>query len=411
MRHDRTYPVGPRSWPSFLPALAIVAAIVLGLFTPHVNTFPILAAAPVLAAPALSLPGTIATGVVAIVVGQVKALLVSGGSFFAYTVQLSSIVVLTALAAVLNRMMARYRKELRDAREVAEAVQRAVLPTPPARIGPLDVAVRYQAAVREAAIGGDFYAIHSTPHGIRLLIADVRGKGVGAVKTVNGLLGSFHEAATRVPDLPGVVERLEERMRELSSEETENAEEAESFATAAVIEIPADGSALRLCNLGHCPPLLVHRGRARLLEPAEPTLPLGLGDLGRARVPVEQYPLPPGATLVLYTDGVVEARDRHGAFYDPVPCLSRPLPTNPDTILDTLLADLARHTGGDLDDDAALMAVTHRQEARDDTALQQEKRDETALSADRDAGRRLTAPVRTGRTAHAPGAQEKSQVR
>ncbi|GAA1006790.1 PP2C family protein-serine/threonine phosphatase [Streptomyces thermogriseus] len=366
MRHHRTYPIGPRSWPVFLPALAIVASVVLGLFTPHVNTFPLLAAAPLLAAPVLSLPGTVVTGVVAIVVGQAKALLVSGGSFFAYGVQLSSMVVLTVLASVLNRMMSRYRKELKDAREVAEAVQRAVLPTPPARIGPLDVAVRYQAAMREAAIGGDFYAIHSTPHGIRLMIADVRGKGVGAVKTVNGLLGSFHEAATRVPDLPGVVAWLEERMRELNSEDTEG---EESFATAVVIEIPADGCVLRLVNLGHCPPLLVHRGRARLLTPAEPALPLGLGDLGRERVPVEQHPLPPGATLVLYTDGVVEARDRRGVFYDPVPSLSRPLPTDPDAILDTLLADLARHTGGRLDDDAALMAVTHRQEAQGGPAL------------------------------------------
>lgn len=371
MRDNRTHPVGQRRWPSFLPAAVIVAAIVLGLFTRGVNTFPLLAAAPLLAAPVLSLQGTIATGVVGIVIGELEVAARSGGAFLTHPVQLVTVVALTALAAVLNRLMARYRQQLKDTREVAEAVQLAVLPTPPDRIGPLAVAVRYEAAMREAAIGGDLYAIHATPHGVRLMIADVRGKGMGAVRTVNGLLGSFHEAATRVPDLPGVVGRLEERMQELNAE---SAEGAESFATAAVIEIADDGSVLYLSNLGHCAPLLVHQGRALPLDPTDPTLPLGLGDLGRIRVPVEQYPLPPGATLVLFTDGVLEARDRHGVFYDPVPHLSRPLPSDPAAILDTLLAGLARHTGGRLDDDAALLAVTHRRDAGDGAAAQSAER-------------------------------------
>jgi hypothetical protein len=73
------------------------------------------------------------------------------------------------------------------------------------------------------------------------------------------------------------------------------------------------------------------------------------------------------ATLVLFTDGPLEARDRHGTFHDPVPFLSRPLPTDPGVILDGLTADFTRHTEGRLDDDAALMAVTRLPEASDDT--------------------------------------------
>jgi len=359
MTRDHTHPVGRSRWPSLLPAAAILAAIVIdALAPPDANTFPLLAAAPVLAAPALSLWGTIATGVAAQLIGTVLYYL-NGGDLLStiYAVPFTSITVLTALAAVLNRVMARDRQQLKDAREVAEAVQRAVLPTPPKRVGPLDVAARYRTAAREAAIGGDLYAIHPAPHSVRLVIADVRGKGLSAVRTVNGLLGTFHEAAIHLPDLPDVVGRLEERMQRLNAEEEGG---AESFATAVVAAVPADGTALHVANLGHPAPLLVHRGRVRPLEPTTPALPLGLGDLGRTKVSIERYPLPPDATLVLFTDGVVEARDRNGTFYDPVPFLSRPLPSDPDAILDALLADLARHTGGPLEDDAALLAVTRR---------------------------------------------------
>lgn len=63
------------------------------------------------------------------------------------------------------------------------------------------VASRYEVAHEEAAIGGDLFAIHETAYGIRMLIADVRGKGLKAVRTVNALLGSFHEASHHRPDL------------------------------------------------------------------------------------------------------------------------------------------------------------------------------------------------------------------
>ncbi|GAA2417523.1 PP2C family protein-serine/threonine phosphatase [Streptomyces glaucosporus] len=362
MTRDRTHPGGQRSWPSFLPAAVVLAAVVIDVLIPlGTNVFPLLAAAPVLAVPVHSLAGTIATGAAALAVGVVLRH-ASGGDLFssAHAVPFTSITVLTVLAALLNRVMARDRQRLKDAREVAEAVQRAVLPTPPERVGPLDVAVRYRAAAREAAIGGDLYAILSAPHSVRLMIADVRGKGLNAVRTVNGLLGTFHEVAVHLPGLPEVVGRLEERMQRLNAEEEGG---AESFATAVVVDVPADGGELSVVNLGHPAPLLLHRGRVRPLDPSVPSLPLGLGDLGGAQAPVDRYPLPPGAVLLLFTDGVVEARDRRGVFYDPVPFLSRPLPAEPGAVLDVLLADLVRHTGGALEDDAALLAVTRRRGA------------------------------------------------
>ncbi|MER5845454.1 PP2C family protein-serine/threonine phosphatase [Streptomyces prasinus] len=356
MRNGRGEAGERERWLRWLPAALLVIAFVLDLFLlNNVSTFPLLAAAPVLAAPLLSLRGTIATGVAANAVGILLVNLEREPTRADVTA-FTSLVVLTVIAAGLNVLLARDRQQLKTSREVAAAMQRAVLPDPPRRVGRLTVASRYEVAHKEAAIGGDLFAIHETPHGIRMIIADVRGKGLGAVRTVNALLGSFREACLHQPDLPSVVRQLEHRMR-AGIEEASGAE-TESFATAVVVEIPSDYSVLRIANRGHAAPLLVHGGRVVPLEPAAPSLPLGLGALGGDEVPVDRFDLPAGATLLLFTDGIDEARDQDDVFFDPVPVLSRHLPPDPEVVLDTVLSAVSRHTGGELQDDAALFAVT-----------------------------------------------------
>ncbi|WP_244177023.1 PP2C family protein-serine/threonine phosphatase [Streptomyces albus] len=334
----------------------IAGALVLDVATPGgISVFPLLAAAPSVAAPLLSLRGTIATGVAATLVGSEVLYLAREPTQESF-VALTSLVLLTVTAAVINVLLTRDRRQLRTSREVAAAVQRAVLPDPPPRVGRLAVASRYEVAHEEAAIGGDLFAVKETPYGVRLLLADVRGKGLEAIRTVNALLGSFHEACVHRPDLPGVVRQLEERMQDLIGQAT--GEEGESFATAVVAEFPPGNSVVRVANRGHAAPLLVHDGGVSPLEPGVPSLPLGLGALGGDDVPVDRFELPAGATLVLFTDGIDEARDANGVFFDPVPVLARRFPPDPDAVLDALLTAVVRHTGGTLQDDAALLAVT-----------------------------------------------------
>ncbi|MGW4393043.1 PP2C family protein-serine/threonine phosphatase [Streptomyces sp. NPDC004685] len=268
---------------------------------------------------------------------------------------LTTIGVLTVVAALLNRMFAHEREQLRTSRQVAEAVQRAVLPVMPDRVQGLAVATRYRAAQEEALIGGDLYAVHDTPYGVRTVIGDVRGKGMQAVTLVNTLLGSFHAAALQLPDLPDVVRGVEVQLQDVKRRRADAP--YEDFVTAVVVEISPDHSVLRMANRGHPAPLMVHEGKVTVLEPEEPSLPLGLGDLAGPDVPVDQFELPPGATLVMFTDGITEARDQHGTFFDPVPPLTGPLPPNPGAVLDTMLAALSRHTK-ELEDDAAAIAIT-----------------------------------------------------
>ncbi len=346
-------------WARVLPGALLLAAIVVDLAWSTVSTFPFLAAASVVAAPMVSLAGTIAIGVAATLAALGLVLIHSdAGDLFTRTdfIGLATIGILTVVAGVLNRLFAREREQLRTSRQVAEAVQRAVLPVTPDRVRGLAVATRYRAAQEEALVGGDLYAVHDTPYGLRLVIGDVRGKGMQAVAMVNTLLGTFHAAALQVPDLSDVVRGVELQLQDVKNRQDDAVNE--DFATALVAEIAPDHSELRMANRGHPTPLMVHEGTVTLLEPEEPSLPLGLGDLTGPDVPVDRFDLPPGATLVMFTDGITEARDRSGAFFDPVPSLADPLPPDPGAVLDTMLAALARHTEK-LDDDAAALAITH----------------------------------------------------
>lgn len=355
-RYQREERFRRMAWPRALPPAVIVVAVVVDLAWPPFNTFPLLATVSVTAAPVYSLARTVISGGVALLTGWLLAFRESGEVISRPNViGFTTLVTLTVVAAFLNRIFAREREQLRTSRQVAETVQRAMLPTVPERVPGLALATRYQAAQEEALIGGDLYAVHDTSHGLRMVIGDVRGKGTRSATLVNALLGAFHAAALQTPDLPSVVQAAEIQVQDVKARE----EDApyEDFVTAVFVEILPDRSAFRMANRGHPPPLLVHGGRVTPLEPKEPSLPLGLGDLAGPVVPVDRYDLPPGATLVLFTDGIVEARDRTGAFFDPVPPLTGPLPADPGAVLDAMLAALFRHTD-ELEDDAAALAVT-----------------------------------------------------
>ncbi|MDH6115025.1 serine phosphatase RsbU (regulator of sigma subunit) [Kitasatospora sp. MAP12-15] len=276
--------------------------------------------------------------------------------------ELANTLFAVAIGIGVNRVIARYGHRLAVVRSVAEAAQRAVLPAPPERIGPLVFAACYRAAQTEALIGGDAYAVQQTPHGTRLLIADVRGKGLGAVRAVSVLLGAFREAAEQAPDLGALADRLEHSLqRELADAEEEL--RLEGFITALLGEITPDAGLLRLLNCGHPAAYLFDGAAVRTLEAGEPGLPLGMGGLGLTRPAADSWPFAPGETLLLLTDGVTEARNGAGTFYDPATRLRDRGPFGrPQQVIDTLVGDVEEWTGGPRDDDMAVLAVTRSAE-------------------------------------------------
>lgn len=265
---------------------------------------------------------------------------------------LASVVGVTVAGVAAAVMRERREAELAGVRSIAEVAQRVLLRPVPRSAGHLRAAVSYTSAVAEARIGGDLYEVVAAPEGVRVIIGDVQGKGLEAVETAAAVLGAFREAAHDEPDLKGVGARVERA--------AERALHGEKFVTALIAELVPDGGAVFL-NYGHpLPALLRADGAVHFPEPPRYALPLGLGLSPGDGPEPHRVDFGPGDQLLLYTDGVTEARDRAGAFYP----LSRRvhLLTGPDpqAALEALRGDLMRHTGGPLLDDAAMLLLRYR---------------------------------------------------
>ncbi|MEU3662653.1 PP2C family protein-serine/threonine phosphatase [Streptomyces sp. NPDC032940] len=344
-----------------LPALLLAVAILYDVFTPRYFTAgPLYTAAPLVAAPLYSRRGTVLTAVA--VVATVIGLQLSKGvmHYVDSLTELITIATVAALAVFVNAFVRRTDERLASAREIAEAAQRAVLPPPAERIGSFEIAACYEAAQADAFIGGDLYAVQDSAHGVRLIVGDVRGKGMGAVAAVAVVIGAFREAAEQEASLEAVAQRLERALAREGARR-DGLDAFEGFTTAVLAELPHGDGVVRVVNRGHPPPMLLHTdGTVHPVQAREFALPLGMGELGVWPDRAEQAGFPGGATLLLYTDGLSEARDARGRFYDPRARLAGRVFPHPSHLLGTLADDVRRHAGGGLTDDMALLAVRRR---------------------------------------------------
>jgi serine phosphatase RsbU (regulator of sigma subunit) len=207
------------------------------------------------------------------------------------------------------------------------------------------VAGRYISATAAADIGGDLYEALDTPYGIRIIIGDVRGKGLDAVRLASIVLGSYRHVAYERADLRAIVADLDRAVARSVGDE--------DFVTAAMVE--ERGGTLTIVNCGHPPPLLLRRGKVITLEPPAPAPPLGFMPVVRPRV----ERLEPGDRLLLYTDGLGEAR-RDGQFFPIAKRAWRLL--GHGTVGDGLASletALVEWVHGQLDDDIALVLMEY----------------------------------------------------
>mgnify|MGYP001355373970 CR=1 FL=1 len=340
-------------------ALLVAGVTFDSINPPWVGALPAFAVAPVLAAPFYGLRTVVVIALLSVVclaVWHVEVGVITGSAAVS---QLITCFLAGLVALLVNRAINRGRVLLATASEIAAAAQRAVLPEPAERLAGLDVAARYEAAQAGAFIGGDFYAAQDTPHGVRFLVGDVRGRGMEAVAAVAVLIGAFREAAEQENSLEAVAHRLDRALVRKGALRPRS-DAIEEFATAVLAEVPHGHPTVRIVNRGHPPPLLLYPdGRLDELDETDCALPLGMADLGAWPDHAHGRTFPAGSTLLLFTDGLTEARDQHGAFYDPVARLRGRRLDDPHALLDFLTDDVRRHTQGGSTDDTALLAV-HR---------------------------------------------------
>ncbi|MFE5561497.1 PP2C family protein-serine/threonine phosphatase [Streptomyces sp. NPDC056544] len=337
-------------------ALIALVTLIDVLAPPEVHLGPFLAAAPAVTASFAGPRMTAFVGLVAVLAQVVVATARTSLTDLNHTFQIIALVMISVFVTFFAHLREEHEKELTQLRSVAETAQEVVLRPLPDRIGPLGVASVYLAAAAEAQIGGDLYAAARTATGTRLIIGDVRGKGLEAVGDAALVLGAFRASAHQEAGLPGLVDYLEAAV---SGDLDGAGDEGESFVTAAVLEIPDAEPVLHLVSCGHPPPLLVLRaGGAEQLEVDRPAPPLGLAGLVASAVTAQTFAFAEGDVLLLYTDGVLEARDRAGAFYPLARRVSAWSGLRPQALLDLLCQDLLAHAAGHtLDDDAAMVAI------------------------------------------------------
>jgi len=211
--------------------------------------------------------------------------------------------------------------------------------------------------------GGDIHDVMATPFGVRLLVGDVMGT-----------------RPARQPDWPVGAERLARpglhraepgRHRGPAARADRPVRAPERFVTALLVNFPvesADGGAppagswAELVCCGHPPPLLVRDNSAAFIEPyAAP--PARAAGPGRGVVPASMMPVGNGDQLLLYIDGVSEARAADGQFFPLAQVTADAVRgTGPDRapLLDVLVARLDEHVGDRRCDDILLLLVTMR---------------------------------------------------
>ncbi|MFG3106353.1 PP2C family protein-serine/threonine phosphatase [Streptomyces tendae] len=272
-----------------------------------------------------------------------------------------------AIAVVAAGFRVGGERRMLHMRDIADTTRRTVLRPLPVGFGGMDHAAVYLSADSEARVGGDFYDIQPGPHGTRVLVGDVQGKGLGAVETAAALLGTFREAGYHEPDLATVAERLEIRMvRHRAHTAALGRSDGDRFATAVLIGFsPGLPDVVEAVVFGHEPPMAVGPRGVRVL-PVVGGLPLGMAELaptGRSGTPpVHRLRLAEDETLLLVTDGVTEARDPAGVFYRPADDIAPAVAADARSAAPTRLVSLVRdgtlrHCRGRVADDTTVFAV------------------------------------------------------
>jgi sigma-B regulation protein RsbU (phosphoserine phosphatase) len=247
----------------------------------------------------------------------------------------------------------RASERIRSEMEIARQLQRSLLPASNPRILGVDVAATCQPS---GHVGGDYFDFFSLPDGrFGVVIADVSGHGVSSAIVMAGLRSTIH-AEVQSGFAP------EQVLRRANALLARDFAESGMFVSAFLAAYEPATGALTYVNAGHPPPFLLTAPGTEMERLEQGGLLLGVVpdvvyESGKAR-------LDPGSVLVLYTDGLTEARAPDGAFFGE-PTLARVLlegqALGSAALHTAILGAATTHLGGrEPEDDVTLIVVSRR---------------------------------------------------
>jgi len=214
------------------------------------------------------------------------------------------LLTLVARCLELRRLGEENRRHVRRLEgELAEALafQRSLLPPGTARLDGVSIEARWLPCVEMC---GDFYDYAASGHGVTLLVADVSGHGAPAAMMTGMIKSAFHASAGDGHAPLAVIERISASLPLFDDRR---------YVTAICARLSRAGDRVDVVNAGHPGGLLIRAGRAP--ELISSTGPILHGAIDGRRWDVTTHSLGPGDQLLLYTDGVTEARDGAGDHF------------------------------------------------------------------------------------------------
>jgi serine phosphatase RsbU (regulator of sigma subunit) len=250
-----------------------------------------------------------------------------------------------ALALDNSGLFADLERAERARTEIADTLQRGLLPSPLPHIPGWSIAAMYQPAGAENEVGGDFYDVFRVPGGWMLVIGDVTGRGAHAASITAVARYTLRTAAVLTDDPLVALQTLNRALL---------ARGDSALCSLAALTLSEDRfEPVRLAVAGHPPPLLVDAESVSEVASADPVLgAFHDAEWGIARCEVE-----PGQQLVIVTDGIAEAQGVEGRFGEARLRAELGGTSNPAMALQRLEASLHAFTDGKLDDDVAMLAI------------------------------------------------------
>jgi serine phosphatase RsbU (regulator of sigma subunit) len=248
------------------------------------------------------------------------------------------------LARVLDRVAAENRQLYTEQRSIAQTLQHALLPDALPELRGLQVSARYVPATSGIDVGGDWYdVIEVDDQRVLLVIGDVSGHGLRAATTMASLRHAALAYAAQDCAPSSVLAKLSDFV---------NSGEHDYFATVLCGLIEVDAHRLTVASAGHFAPLLLDENGGHFVEI---TVNVPIGVRRETQYRESTVSVPANATLVAFTDGLVE---RRGEVLDVGLTRLRDAATRQRVPLDDLLSNLARDLASDdHHDDTAIVGI------------------------------------------------------